>query len=224
MNNCLKPVLGLLLLRGLHNCCSLKWNCCVFLWGLLRASGVSHWACNRAGLWTEWRTDALYCWKKKVKTCSTANHFFPPSFLKFLHFFSFVLMFTFSWSWLPAATQLTDGWFHLATWGSLSPSKFLSQAVSRARLLISAVPLPRHEAENRPCKSLCIIFPASVCADGVPDGWGTHPLACQHLKGSVATCSVKHRLANKVWFAEITLYGGYSKIMTSYILLPASVL
>lgn len=41
--------------------------------------------------------------------------------------------------WLAAASQLTDGWFHLATWGALLPSKFLSQVVSRARLLVSAV-------------------------------------------------------------------------------------
>lgn len=63
---------------------------------------------------------------------------------------------------------------------------------------------------------------ANLCAsvfraDGAADGWGTRLLAQQYLKGSAATCSVKHRLAPKVWFAEITLYAMYGMIMTLYI-------
>lgn len=76
----------------------------------------------------------------KEKTNSAAQQIvFSLSFLRLLNSFFLCFNFYFFVQWLAAASQLTDGWFPLATWGFLSPSKFLSRAVSRAKLLASAV-------------------------------------------------------------------------------------
>lgn len=101
------------------------------------------------GLRSERGIGALCCCERKG-ICSTDKSILSPStfFSPFCSCgwlfvssspLSSVLIFTFSCSGWLQLRSLTDGWFHLATSGSPSPSKFLPQVVVRARLLVSAV-------------------------------------------------------------------------------------
>lgn len=142
--NCLKPPLVFLPLcfwwSSIHKMrCSVENKIAASSWGVSWEPQVCPTASKGPGLWTKCEIDALYCWQGENKLCSTANRVLSPSFLWLLNSLFLCFNFYLFMQWLATASQLTDGWFPLATWGALSPSKFLSQAVSRARLLISAV-------------------------------------------------------------------------------------
>lgn len=144
---CLKPPLVLLPLASgkvehIKICCSLEIKLLLFAEGR-----AEHLQGITVGLQQARTVDSMedcrpLLLQGKINICSTASTVLSLSFL-WLFFFCVFLFLPFAFylfmPWLAAVSQLTDGWFHLATWGSLLPSKFLSQVVSRSRLLVSAV-------------------------------------------------------------------------------------